>query len=276
MPTISELYVYPLKSCRGIALDRATVTATGFAHDREWLIVQSDGRFITQREEPRLALIAPTLTDTELLLAAPGRPTLAVAIAAATQPTQVTCWGDRCAAFDGGEPAARWLSEFLNKAVRLVRFDPRHKRTSNPRWTGDLEALNQFSDGYPWMLISMGSLAALNQRLEQPLPVNRFRPNIVLSGLDAHEEDRVHELASNGVRLRAVKPCTRCIITTTEQATGARDGVEPLRTLRTYRFSSALRGVLFGQNLALITGVGQTLAVGDRLEVTWKQNDHCT
>ena len=120
-------------------------------------------------------------------------------------------------------------------------------------------------------MLSNASLADLNRRLDRPLPMNRFRPNIVIDGVDAYAEDRIHELVADGIRLRAVKPCTRCIITTTDQATAERDGEEPLRTLRSYRFSTELRGILFGQNLVLVEGVGRELRVGETLAVTWKE-----
>jgi uncharacterized protein YcbX len=271
LATITELNIYPVKSCRGIALDRATLRETGFAHDREWLVVQGEGRFVTQREEPRLALIEPQVADGTLQLGAPGMPTLTVDGTATDAPVEVTCWKDRCAAFDAGNRAAEWLSDFLRKPYRLVRFDTRRKRPSSREWTGEIEALNQFSDGYPWLVLSTASLEDLNARLEQPLPMNRFRPNIVIDGVPPYAEDRVHELINGQVRLRAVKPCTRCIITTTDQATAERDGNEPLRTLRSYRFSAELKGVMFGQNLILAEGVGHELRVGDALEIRWKE-----
>lgn len=268
--TVAALNVYPVKSCRGIALDRARLSEAGFEHDREWMVVEAD-RFVTQREQPRLALIEPRLAEGALQLSAPGMPVLQIDASSTAAPVEVTCWKDRCDAFDAGDTAAEWLSEFLGKAYRLVRFDPRRKRHSNPQWTGDVEALNRFSDGYPWLLLSNASVADLNRRLERPLPMNRFRPNIVIDGVDAYAEDRILELVGDGIRLRVVKPCTRCVITTTDQATAQRDGAEPLRTLRSYRFSAELKGVLFGQNLVLIEGAGRELRVGDALAVTWKE-----
>lgn len=269
MYTITALNIYPVKSCRGISMSRAMLTDTGFAFDREWLIVLDDGRFVTQREEPRLALIEPRIFNERLQLHAPGMDALAVD-AKTENAIEVTCWADRCAAFDAGRDAAEWLASFLGKRYRLVRFDTRRKRPSSRTWTGDVEALNKFSDGYPWLVISQASLDDLNARLVRPLPMNRFRPNIVLDGLPAYGEDRAHEFMKDGIRLRAVKPCTRCIITTTDQSSATRESDEPLRTLRSYRFSRELRGVLFGQNLILIEGVGRELRVGDALDVAWK------
>jgi uncharacterized protein YcbX len=273
MIRITAINIYPVKGCRGIALDSARIAATGFEHDREWLITRPDGRFMTQREEPRLALIETAMIDTQsdgaaLRLRVPGGGELNVSLAAQGREVEVTCWKDRCAAFDIGEEAAEFLTGYLGSPVRLVRFDARRKRPSNPQWTPGVEALNQFSDGFPWLLISEASLEDLNSRLERKLPMNRFRPNIVVSGLSPFGEDRVHEFAAGAVRLRRAKPCARCIVTTTDQASGTRDGDEPLRTLRQFRFDRELKGVIFGQNLILIEGAGAQLRVGQELTVT--------
>jgi uncharacterized protein len=275
MIRITALNVYPVKGCRGIPLDTARIAATGFEHDREWLIVRPDGRFMTQREEPRLALIETAVIDSDLAgetlrLRVPGGAELRVPFAAPGKEVEVTVWKDHCAAFDVGEEAADFLTRFLGAPLRLVRFDARHKRTSNPQWTPGIEALNQFSDGFPWLLISEASLEDLNSRLSQKLPMNRFRPNIVVSGLPPFGEDHIHELVADGVRLRGAKPCARCIVTTTDQATGKRAGDEPLRTLRQFRFDRELKGVLFGQNMILIDGIGAQLRVGQEMQVTEK------
>jgi uncharacterized protein YcbX len=268
MIRITALNVYPVKGCRGIALDSARVAATGFEHDREWLIVRPDGRFVTQREDPRLALIEPTLADEALQLRVPGGVELRVPFDAQGKEVEVTCWKDRCAAFDAGDEAAAFLTRYLGAPYRLVRFDARRKRLSNAQWTPGVEALNQFTDGFPWLLISEASLEDLNSRLSRQLPMNRFRPNIVVNGLSPFGEDRVHELVADGVRLRRAKPCARCIVTTTDQATGTRDSDEPLRTLAKFRFDRELKGVLFGQNMILIDGVGEQLRVGQELQAT--------
>jgi hypothetical protein len=155
----------------------------------------------------------------------------------------------------------------------LVRFDPSRPRLSNREWTGEIEARNQFSDGYPILVISEGSLADLNSRLPNgvgPLPMNRFRPNLVLSGLPAYGEDELGDIHADNVQLRVVKPCTRCVITTTDQATARVTGEEPLRTLRAYRFDTQLKGVLFGQNIVIVKGIGERLRVGQTLAVVRK------
>lgn len=270
MITITALNIYPVKSCKGIALEQARIAATGFEHDRQWLIVRPDGKFVTQREQPKLALISPSLGQGSLRLSAPGRDPLHVDATLERDPVEVICWKDRCAAFDAGTEAARWLEAFLGGPYRLVRFDPSRKRPSSSQWTHEVEALNQFSDGFPFLVISQASLDDLNGRLASPLPMNRFRPNIVIDGVEAYAEDHIHELRSADCVLRIVKPCARCAITTTDQTRGERDGDEPLRTLRGYRFSSELKGVLFGQNAIAIEGVGHELRVGAQLEATSK------
>ena len=265
MVRIVSLHVYPVKSCRGIDLDTARLTRTGIAHDREWMITSPAGRFLTQREEPRLALIQTQLTPEALVLTAPGCASLPVPYAHEGTPTEVVIWKDRCAAYDQGEVAADWLTRLLGKPLRLVRFDPRGVRPSGSA-AGEATGYAQFSDGYAILVISTASLADLNSRLPQPLPMNRFRPNVVVEGLPAFGEDEVAELATAAVRLQLVKACTRCTITTTNQLTGTVEGEEPLLTLRTYRWHKQLRGIAFGQNAIVAAGEGGTLRVGDTLE----------
>ena len=209
MPTIQALNIYPVKSCRGIALEQARITQAGFEHDRQWLIVDARNRFLTQREAPRLALIETALDDALLRLRAPGLTDLTIPIDAQGARVEVLCWRDLCAAFDMGEAASEWLSEYLGARHRLVRFDETRKRTSSAEWTAEIEALNRFSDAFPWLVISQSSLNDLNTRLPSPLPMNRFRPNIVIGGVEPYAEDRIHEITSGGIRLRVVKPCTK-------------------------------------------------------------------
>jgi hypothetical protein len=157
------------------------------------------------------------------------------------------------------------LSELLGRPLRLVRFDQSRVRLSDLAWTGGLAAPNLFSDGFPLLAIARASLADLNSRLAVPLPMDRFRPNLVLDGLPPYGEDALGDLIAGALRLRRVKPCTRCSITTTNQGTGAVEGDEPLRTLKSYRWDRALRGVTFGQNLIVVAGAGSRLTVGHPL-----------
>lgn len=269
--TITALNIYPVKSCRGIALQEAEIGRAGFEHDRHWLVTNDAGRFLTQRELPRLALIVPALTEAGLTLNAPDMPPLHVPRTADGPSRQVTIWSDHAPAFDTGAEAAAWLSKFLERPTRLVGFDPSGVRPSNMQWTAGEQALNEFSDGFPFLVISQSSLDDLNSRLAEPLPMNRFRPNVVIDGVDPYGEDRIHELSDGAVRLRMVKPCDRCKITTTNQLTAEVSPLsEPLVTLKSYRFSKELRGVLFGQNAIAASGRGSRLRVGQKLEIAWK------
>jgi uncharacterized protein YcbX len=268
MVQITGLNIYPVKSCRGIALTQARLTETGFEHDREWLVVTPENRFLTQRERPLLAQIETAIEGDQLVLRKPQGAELALPLDLTGPEVEVTIWRSKTAAFDAGEQAAAWLTEHMGKPARLVRFDKRTKRASDTKWTGDVEALNQFSDAYPWLLISQGSLDELNRRMQQPLPMNRFRPNIVVDGLPPFGEDSVDEFIAGDVRLKVVKPCDRCVVTTTDQITGERPSDEPLKTLKEFRFDRNLRGVLFGQNMILTGGRGQELKVGQQFDVT--------
>lgn len=268
--TLTALNVYPVKSCRGSALAAATMESAGLADDRHWMIVRPNGRFVTQRELPRMALIATALDARSLTLSAPGAGSLAVAREESGASLDVTVWKFTGRGIDCGAPVAAWLSAFLETPLRLVRFDASAPRVCSPEWTGDTRAITEFSDGYPMLVLSRASLGDLNSRLPKALPMERFRPNLVIDGVGAYDEDRMHELRADGVAIRMVKPCARCSITTTDQEKGERDGEEPLATLKQYRFDASLHGVLFGQNAIPASGVGMTLRVGQEFEVIWK------
>jgi uncharacterized protein YcbX len=265
--TIASLFVYPVKSCRGIALSVARLTERGIAHDREWLIVNEGGHFITQRDVPRLALIVPALSDKALVLAAPGLAPLAVPLDHDGARGDVTVWRDTLPSIDQGDAAAQSLSGWVGRPVRLVRFDPAARRYCNPDFAGPGGAHHSFADGYPVLVVSEASLADLNGRLATPLPIDRFRPNLLLAGIDAYDEDHIDELTIGGTRLRLVKPCTRCQITTTNQST-AQVGIEPLPTLAVYRYNAALDGVTFGMNAIVAAGAGTSIAVGAAVNCT--------
>jgi len=264
--TIASLFVYPVKSCRGIELATALMTERGIAHDREWLIVDDGGRFITQREQPRLAVIVPALSDGALQLAAPGL-SIAVPLDKDGKRSNVTVWRDTLPAVDQGDDAASALSAWIGQPVRLVRFDPAERRYCNPDFAGSSGAHHSFADGYPVLVVSEGSLADLNRRLPSPLPIDRFRPNLLLRGVEPFDEDHIDLLTADGVTLKLVKPCTRCQITTTDQFT-ANVGIEPLPTLAGYRYNAALDGVTFGMNAIVAAGAGATIAVGAPVNCT--------
>lgn len=266
---VSRLFVYPVKSCAGVEVKEALLTETGFDLDRAWMVVDAQGRFVTQRQLPRMALVRPQIKLSEVVLRAPGMLALHLAIEAVEEPVTVRLWDDEVAAYDMGQVAAQWFTDFLGQPVRLVRFDPEQRRLSNAQWTGGVPALNQFSDGFPLLVLGEGAVDELNGRLAAgglaPVGIERFRPNLVLAGLPAHQEDRLPALriaAAEPVELRLVKPCPRCPIPNVDPATGeSAPGV--LETLLQYRRNAVVGGrASFGMNGIIVSGVDQTLRVG--------------
>jgi uncharacterized protein len=255
---LSGLTVYPIKSARGIGLNRAELDEFGLHYDRRWMVIDEAGEFISQRSHPRLALVVPSLGDGKLRVDAPGMSTLELPIdPLPSVTTVVTIWDDRCAATWQGENPARWFSEFLGCAASLVHMPRTSMRPANPAYAPEGTRVS-FVDAYPLLLISEASLADLNQRLSVALPMNRFRPNLMVAGAEPYDEDRWTVIDISGISFTVVKPCERCVITTTDQMTAHR-GIEPLRTLATYR---RVQGkILFGQNL-VHQGAGE-LRVGD-------------
>lgn len=266
MARIASLHIYPVKSCRGIDLAKARMTATGLEWDRRWMIVDGKDRFITQRSHPRLATISTAVANGRLELTTDGHPPLVVDARADGSMRRVEIWKDSCAGIDAGDGAAAWLTRVLGDRLRLVRIDERVPRLANPRYAGPKPQPVTFTDGYPVLLLSRASLAELNRRLPAPVPMNRFRPNVVIDGVAAHAEDAMGNFRSGAVVLRGVKHCTRCVTTTTDQHDGSRDEHnQPLATLKTYRYDRGLRGVTFGQNC--VVTAGGILAVGAPLSL---------
>lgn len=267
--TLSRLFIYPIKSCAGVELKESLLIETGLEFDRAWMVVDESGEFLSQRELPRMALIAPQLKQFEMVLRAPGMLALHIALDAVEKPCKVRVWDDECAAFDMGDTAAQWFSDFLMQErpagmpamkLRLVRFDPEHKRASNKKWTQGQQALNQFSDGYPVLVLSQASLDELNARLagagNAPVGIERFRPNIVLSGLQAHDEDRTDALHFKGgeadFTLALIKPCPRCPIPNVDPQT-AQNNPEVGDMLQTYRQDARVDGAItFGMNAMVV------------------------
>jgi len=266
MARIASLHIYPIKSCRGVDLESARVTATGLEWDRRWMVIDGRNRFVTQRTHPRLATIMTSVGDGRLRLSAASHPPLAIDVRSEGAVRRVQIWRDHCSGIDAGDAAARWLSRVLGDALRLVRIDERVARLADPRYAGPDPQPVSFTDGYPVLVISRASLAELNRRLPAPLPMNRFRPNVVIDGVTAHAEDAMALFRSGAVVLRGVKLCTRCVTTTTDQQHGTRDaGAEPLATLKTYRYDRTLRGVTFGQNCIVAAGIGASISAGDEI-----------
>ena len=280
MATLSALYCYPVKGCRGVLLQEAVLDARGIAHDREFLIVDAQDRFLTQRATPALALIEGALTPTALVLRSPGAGEWAVSWEQAPPGTgparrQVTVWQDTLLADDMGSGVAGWLGEVLGQECRLVRIGAASRREMParrlppgfPAGAGHPAREVAFPDGYPLLVLSEESLENLNERLDgPPLPMDRFRPNLVISGCrHPHEEDdwKVYEVGQ--ATLWSVNPCVRCTVTTTDQRTLVR-GKEPLRTLGGYRRTPDGSGVVFGQNV-IHERPGDRLRVGDAVRI---------
>ena len=268
---IASLHVYPVKGMRGVDLARADVDAEGLAThgvgDREWMVVDATGRFISQRSHRRLALVVPAIADGALVLRVPGHGDVRVPLDAKHAPARdVVVWRSTVRAFDEGDAAAAALSAFLGEPLRLVRFDPAMPRACNPEYAGDSGAHTRFADGYPVLVIGAASLDDLNARLadkgEDEVPMDRFRPNLVVEGLEAFDEDHLDTLAIGGVVLKAVKPCIRCEVPTIDQRT-AIAGSEPLVTLSAYRQHATLDGIAFGVNAIVAAGAARAIAIGD-------------
>jgi uncharacterized protein len=268
MARIASLHIYPVKSCRGIDVDQALITPTGLEWDRRWMIVHPDGRFITQREYPKLATVTVAVGNGRLTLSTDGHAPLVVDADHGGPALQVKIWDDSCTGIDAGDGPAAWLTRVLGDPFRLVRIDDRAPRLANPKYVGKQPQPVTFTDGYPVLMISNESLAELNKRLPEPIPMARFRPNIVIEGVAPHAEDQMALFRLGPVVLRGVKHCTRCSVTTTDQLSGARDPhQQPLRALGKYRHDYELKGVTFGQNCALHAGLGERLAVGATLAI---------
>lgn len=259
---ITGLFRYPIKSCRGEEIEVGMVGPRGFVGDRDYMLVDTHGEFLTQRELPRMALIVPRLRDGYMEVAAPAMPHLTVIPRPQGPPVSVRIWKDSCQAADQGDEAARWFSEYLKVDCRLVFWGPVAVREVDQAFAPP-ETQVGFADGYPFLLALEESLTELNRRLPEPFLMNRFRPSIVVDGREAFEEDRWVSFRASGIEFLVVKPCARCPITTVDQATAER-GKEPLRTLATFRRVQG-RGVMFGQNLVhLSTG---ELRRGSEVEV---------
>ena len=268
--SVASVHVHPVKSCAGIAPSEALVTETGFDLDRAWMVVDAEGRFVSQRELPRMALVRTELRHGDLVLRAPGMLALHVSPDRVERRARVSVWDDNVEAWDMGALCAQWFSDFLGRPLRLARFDPETRRLASREWTGAIEAETAFQDGFPLLVASVASLGEVNRRLveagEAAVTMARFRPNIVLDGLEAHDEDHLDEIALAGpdgeVRLKLVKPCPRCPIPDVDPATGV-PGHAVGDVLRQYRADARVGGaVTFGMNAIVLEGGGRRVAAG--------------
>jgi uncharacterized protein len=274
---VAGLFVYPVKSMRAIACEKVRVTALGFEWDRQWMLVDQQGTFLSQRTHPQLARFVPQITADVLVVRSGGLPPLEVPLEA-PHPAKTRDSGERiavrvhrdpCVGVDQGSTAAQWASTALGETLRLVRVPPDPRRVANPVFAGATPAPMGFADGFPLLVCNEASLADLNTHLPEPIPMERFRPNLVLAGLPAWAEDRIDSLAIGAVTLRLVKPCTRCTIPGIDQRSGAA-GTDPAPALRAFRFDKRLHGVTFGQNCVVASGAGCEVARGSPCSVNFR------
>jgi uncharacterized protein len=272
---IDSLWLYPVKGCRGFSVPTATVVSTGLEvngiGDREWVVVDEDGEFVSQRELPKMALIQTRLTGDSLRLRAPGMLPLDVPFESEGDVLKVRVWNDELPAVTQGDLADAWLSQFLGLRCRLMRFDPEARRTSNRKYTGPVESPYKFADAFALLIGSTSSLADLNARLvakgKPQITIERFRPNIVLGGIEAFDEDYAQSLATDSVHLQVVKPCVRCTVPNVDPEAGEA-GFEPGDTLATYRQNAAAGGITFGVNAIVESGAGAQLSAGNSVQLT--------
>lgn len=296
MISVKSLYIYPIKACRGISVNSAFLSSTGFKWDRTWVIVNSKGRMLTQRIEPRLALVEVHLSnealngqwdslplDSALSVHAPGMEILQVPLAGVASKSRfehASVWEWTGSVLDEGPDAAEWFTRYLGKTCRLVRFDTDNAtRAVDPAYAAGFSTA--FTDGFPFLVISQSSLDALNEKLSDPLPINQFRPNILVQGCEPFAEDLWETFTISNLKFHGVKLCSRCKVTTIDQET-TQESYEPLRTLQTFRagkFMSLSKGkgkVLFGQNVVCEECLNMSytkkvsISVGDTLTIVNK------
>ncbi|KAL3520307.1 hypothetical protein ACH5RR_018456 [Cinchona calisaya] len=287
---VTSIFVYPIKSCRGISVYQAPLSSTGFRWDRQWLVVNSNGRAYTQRVEPKLALVEVELPNNAfsdgwepnkssyMVIRAPGMCLLKVPLCKpAATADSVSVWEWSGSAFDEGDEASKWFSDYLGKPSRLVRFNEVSEiRNVDPNYASGYKVM--FADKYPFLLVSQGSLVALNNLLKEPIPINRFRPNILVDGCEPFSEDLWKEIRIQKLTFNGVKLCSRCKIPTINQETAIPNS-EPTETLKKFRSDKVLRPskktqgttVYFGQNMvcsdSLTRGKGKMITVGDPVYV---------
>lgn len=279
MPEVTGLYVYPVKSMQGIPLEKSELTVRGLKYDRNWMVVDAQGSFVTQRQLPKLATIQIRLMDEQLHFTNSEKHSIAIPLYRKTgKEMNVEVWGDRCEAIDEGDQIAEWLNQTAANEkygdLRLVKMKDSFQRKVDEEYLKGEDSHTAFADGFPFLITTEESLSELNDHLAQadadPVEMNRFRPNIVIKGLKAFGENRIQELISSDDRFKfgIRKPCKRCKITTIDQKTGEiSEPKEPLRTLTKMSTISDQRGAFFGQNATLLFGEGNKIKKGDQLTI---------
>ena len=259
---LSDIYIYPIKSLGGIRLEQAQLEERGLKYDRRWMLIDEGGVFITQRKYPALALFQLRLGGGKLFICHKKHAEQQISFEVEEQfgaPIQVSVWEDDLQALEVNPEVSRWFSQLMDMNLRLVVMPAQERRAVDPRYATKQEIVS-FADGYPCLIIGQASLDQLNQKLEVPVLMDRFRPNLVFRGGIPHQEDDFHTFYIGAARFTAVKPCARCVLITVDQQNGTK-GAEPLKTLAGYRTFD--KKVLFGQNL-LHEGFG-TLRIGDEI-----------
>lgn len=264
---VTGLFIYPIKSCRGIAVDKLEVGPRGPTWDRRWMLVTPDNRFLSQRTCPKMATIRTTLRGHELRVEAPGMSELRIPEQTASSGLSVTVWKDTVPAVVSTDEVNHWFSKCLGMDVRLVRLaDGSTRRRVRPPHEGEFELY--FADSSPFLLTNEASLRDLQSRVSEPIPMDRFRPNIVVAGTKPYEEDDWKTIRIGSITFPTLYACDRCSITTVDQTTADR-GVEPLKTLSTYRKKGS--GIVFGSRM--VHGSQGILRIGDELDVLSRRSD---
>lgn len=260
---LSHINVFPVKSCAPWTPAQGQVETRGLRGDRRWMIVDAQGQFATARKNPRLVLVKARAQAAGLLLSAPGMPDQDLLPTQDGSQVKVQVWGDEVIARTAADSADAWISQYLGFPARFVFMDDQIERAVDPKYAKPGDVVS-FADGFPLLLITQAALDLLNSKLAQAIPMLRFRPNLVVSGTEAHAEDGWRSIRIGGIPFDVVKPCIRCVLTTVEPDSGTFDAAgEPLRTLLGYRRTA--KGIAFGQNL-IPRGTG-TIALGDAVEV---------
>ncbi len=262
MINVTDLYIYPIKSLQGLEVEKCEVLERGFKYDRRWMIIDVENKHVTQRTHPHLSQISISLTENSILASHSDHGSIKIPmVLSAGKEEQVTVWNDEVNALIAEEDINQWISSIVGMPCRLVFMPENHERRVNPERAKNQENVS-FADGYPYLIISEASLEDLNSRMESPLPMNRFRPNIVVNGVEPYGEDLWKDMKIGDVSFYGTHPCKRCVFTTIDQDTGHK-GVEPLKTLATYRREGS--EVIFGLN-ALASSQG-LIKVGDEIVI---------
>ncbi|RCU51824.1 MOSC domain-containing protein [Corallincola holothuriorum] len=277
---VTHLYIYPVKSLAGISLTEAQLSVEGLQYDRQWMLVDSKGRFVTQRQCPALAAIKTAIEPEQLLLSAEGHEPFSIPLKRTTHVPlplmDVTVWKDQVEATDEGDSVSQWLAKVLGtqwpRPLRLVRFAEQAQRPVSQSHLRQGESANtHFADGYPYLLANQASLEVFNNVLAAQglptIPMSRFRPNIIVTGWSAFQENHVSEVSHDDYSLALRKPCERCPMITVDQQSGKRQEPtgQPLRALTEMATLGDVKaGAFFGQNAILVDGVSKTIKVGDQ------------